>query len=105
MTGGRREGLYIMSGWGRRGGEGKERGRKMLNHQKLFLDTTKEYTRQINQLLDMAVTADRKQIMQFTLVLNKLKGSLQKLQKQQPKFKKYITDPAKYEALLNKSIP
>ena len=58
----------------------------MLNHQKLFLDTTKEYTRQINQLLDMAVTADRKQIMQFTLILNKLKGSLQKLQKQQPKF-------------------
>lgn len=53
----------------------------MLKHQKLFLDTTKEYTRQINQLLDMAVTADRKQIMQFTLVLNKLKGSLQKLQK------------------------
>lgn len=76
----------------------------MLNHQKLFLDTTKEYTRQINQLLDMAVTADRKQIMQFTLILNKLKSSLQKLQKQQPKFKKYITDPAKYESLLKPYI-
>lgn len=76
----------------------------MLNHQKLFLDTTKEYTRQINQLLDMAVTADGKQIVQFASILNKLKSSLQKLQKQQPKFKKYIADPAKYEALLKPYI-
>lgn len=76
----------------------------MYNYQRLFLSITAEYTRQINQILNMAAMADKKQIMQLTFILNKLKSSLQKLQRRQPQFKKCTGDPAKYESLLKPYI-
>ncbi len=52
----------------------------------------------------MAENADRKQIKQFTLILQDLKSSLQKMLNQQGKFKQYINNPAMYQALLQPYI-
>ena len=68
----------------------------MYKHQELFLNTTQEYTRQINQLLDMAKGADREHIKRLSSVLDKLKSSLQKLTGESEKFKRYINNPVKY---------
>lgn len=76
----------------------------MNKNLKLFSDTTKEYTRQINQLLDIAEKSDRKQISRLTDILNKLKSSLQKLQKEQPRLKRYINNSAKYRAIMQPYI-
>lgn len=76
----------------------------MYKHQELFLDTTKEYTRQINLLLDMAKTADRKQIQRLHPILEKLKSSLQNLTRATPGFKRYINNPVKYKTLLQPYI-
>ena len=70
----------------------------------LYSDTTKEYIRQINQLLDIAEKSDRKQIFRLTDILNKLKSSLQKLQKEQPRLKQYINNSAKYRAIMQPYI-
>lgn len=59
-----------------------------------------EYNQQINMLLGMAQTANRRQ----TEILNRLKGSLQKLTMQQNEFKRYIANPVKYNALLQPYI-
>lgn len=76
----------------------------MYKHQELFLNTTQEYTRQINQLLDMAKGADREQIKRLSSVLDKLKSSLQKLTGESEKFKRYINNPVKYRAMLKPYI-
>lgn len=73
---------------------------RMYKHQELFLNTTQEYTRQINQLLDMAKGANREQIKQLSSVLGKLNSSLQKLTGESEKFKRYINNPVKYKAML-----
>ena len=64
------------------------------------MKVVKEYNQQINMLLGMAQTANRRQ----TEILNRLKGSLQKLTMQQNEFKRYIANPVKYNALLQPYI-
>ena len=59
----------------------------MYKHQEQFLKVTQEYNRQISLLLGMAEKANRKQIEQFTQILQKLKSSLQKIMNQREKFK------------------
>lgn len=76
----------------------------MNKHQELFLNTTREYSRQMNQILDMVEKANPFQIGQLLTVSRKLKSSLQKLNGQQVKFKHYVNDPAKYTALLKPYI-
>lgn len=76
----------------------------MLKHQEQFLKITKEYTRQINSLLDAAQTADRKQIQRLQPILEKLKSSLQKLTSEAGKFKRYANNPPKYKAALQPYI-
>lgn len=71
----------------------------MNNNLKLASDIAKEYIRQINQLLDIAEKSDRKQLAHLTEILNKLKSSLQKLQKEQPRLKKYVNNPVQYKAI------
>ena len=58
------------------------------------MKVVKEYNQQINMLLGMAQTE----------ILNRLKGSLQKLTMQQNEFKRYIANPVKYNALLQPYI-
>ena len=72
----------------------------MQKHQAEFMKVVKEYNQQINMLLGMAQTANRRQ----TEILNRLKGSLQKLTMQQNEFKRYIANPVKYNALLQPYI-
>ena len=72
----------------------------MQKHQAEFMKVVKEYNQQINMLLGMAQTANRRQ----TEILNRLKGSLQKLTMQQSEFKRYIANPVKYNALLQPYI-
>ena len=66
----------------------------MQKHQAEFMKVVKEYNQQINMLLGMAQTE----------ILNRLKGSLQKLTMQQNEFKRYIANPVKYNALLQPYI-
>lgn len=72
----------------------------MQKYQAEFMKVVKEYNQQINMLLGMAQTANRRQ----TEILNRLKGSLQKLTMQQNEFKRYIANPVKYNALLQPYI-
>ena len=76
----------------------------MYKHQEQFLKVTQEYNRQISLLLDMAEKTDRKQIKQFTLILQKLKSSLQKMINQREQFKQCVHSPGKYKALLQPYI-
>lgn len=76
----------------------------MYKHQAEFLKVTQEYTRQINLLLSMSEKSDRKQIEQLSMILKKLKSSLQKLITQNEEFKRYINNAAKYKAILSPYI-
>lgn len=76
----------------------------MYKHQEQFLKVTQEYNRQISLLLGMAEKANRKQIEQFTPILQKLKSSLQKMTNQQKRFKQCVHNPGKYKALLQPYI-
>lgn len=76
----------------------------MQKHQAEFMKVVKEYNQQINMLLGMAQTANRRQLSRLTEILNRLKGSLQKLTMQQNEFKRYIANPVKYNALLQPYI-
>ena len=76
----------------------------MQKHQAEFIKVVKEYNQQINMLLGMAQTANRRQLSRLTEILNRLKGSLQKLTMQQNEFKRYIANPVKYNALLQPYI-
>lgn len=76
----------------------------MYKHQEQFLKVTQEYNRQIKLILDMAEKADRKLIEQLIPILQKLKGSLQKMMNQQERFKRNINNPAKYKAMLQPYI-
>lgn len=69
----------------------------MQKHQAEFMKVVKEYNQQINMLLGMAQTANRRQLSRLTEILNRLKGSLQKLTMQQNEFKRYIANPVKYK--------
>lgn len=73
---------------------------KVSKHQQQFLNLTKEYTAQINLLLDMAEKADRVRLARLQQITNKLKSSLQKLQKDNEKLKQYANNPAKYMVIL-----
>jgi hypothetical protein len=77
---------------------------KVQKHQELFLKTTKEYSRQMNQVLNMVEKANPVQIRQLLSVSKKLKSSLQKLNGQQGVFKRYVNNAAKYTAMLQPYI-
>jgi hypothetical protein len=77
---------------------------KVQKHQELFLKTTKEYSRQMNQVLDVVEKANPVQIRQLLSVSKKLKSSLQKLNGQQGVFKRYVNNAAKYTAMLQPYI-
>lgn len=77
---------------------------KVQKHQELFLKTTKEYSRQMNQVLDMVEKANPVQIRQLLSVSKKLKSSLQKMNGQQGVFKRYVNNAAKYTAMLQPYI-
>lgn len=73
---------------------------KVSKHQQQFLNLTKEYTTHFNLLLDMAEKADCMQFVRLQQIMNKLKSSLQKLQKDNEKLKQYANNPAKYMVIL-----
>lgn len=76
----------------------------MYKQQEQFSKITQEFIRQISLLLDLAKKSDCNQIARLTEILNKLKSSLQNLEKQSELFKKHINNPAKYNALLHPYI-
>ena len=76
----------------------------MNNHQTLYLNTVQEYNRQIMQLLGMGAQADRKELERLSGIMKKLKSSLQKLNSETDKFKRYVNNPSKYKAALKPYI-
>lgn len=71
-----------------------------MDNQMQYLNTMQEYNRQITQLLDMAEKADRAQIGRLSDIMKKLKSSLQKFSSESGKFRRYISSPPKFEAML-----
>lgn len=72
----------------------------MYNHQMRYLAVTKEYNRQIKQLLDMAEKANREQMVILFDIMKKLKSSLQKLSAEHEKLRRYVNNPCQFNIML-----